>query len=147
MQTLSAVRHFTAVIRAHRPNLPITAYVVGPDEMDARGQSWDLWAQEGLVDAVAVSMYGADIRPAGQAALNRLSTPAARARLICAISADKIPTPIYAANVQVARQFSKLGQFTWYLGAIDDADLEALQSGPYAKPAKDPLATVTDPPP
>jgi uncharacterized lipoprotein YddW (UPF0748 family) len=140
MQTLAAVRHITSVIRAHRPALPITAYVVGPNEMDARGQSWDLWAQEGLVDAVAVSMYAADIRPAARKALERLSTPAARSRLICAISTSQIPTPIYAANVQVARQFSSLGQFTWYLDALDEADLAALKSGPYANRATDPLA-------
>ena len=85
-QTLAAMKHFEKVVHATKPGLPITAYVVGPDEMDARGQSWDLWAKEGVVYAVAVSMYGADIRPAAQQALARLGD-AGRARLICAISA------------------------------------------------------------
>jgi uncharacterized lipoprotein YddW (UPF0748 family) len=137
-QTLAAVRHFEKVVHAARPGLPITAYVVGPDEMDARGQSWDLWAKEGLLDAVAVSMYGADIRPAAQKALARLGE-AGRSRLVCALSADGIATPVYAQNVQVARQFSRLGQFTWYLGKLDDADFQALKAGPYAEAAKDPL--------
>lgn len=138
-QTLAAMRHFRRVVHAARPGLPITSYVVGPDEMDARGQSWDLWAREGLLDAVAVSMYGADIRPAAEKALARLGE-AGRSRLICALSADRIPTPIFAANVQVARQYAPLGQFTWYLGRLDEIDLEALHDGPYARPAKDPLA-------
>jgi uncharacterized lipoprotein YddW (UPF0748 family) len=137
-QTLAAVRHFEKVVHAARPGLPITAYVVGPDEMDARGQSWDLWAKEGLLDAVAVSMYGADIRPAAEGALMRLG--GARSRLICALSADGIDTPVYAANVQLARQYAPLGQFTWFLGQLDDADFDALQSGPYAQPAEDPLS-------
>src|SRR5207244_7397 len=41
-QTLAAVRHFEKVVHAAKPGLPMTAYVVGPDQMDARGQSWDL---------------------------------------------------------------------------------------------------------
>jgi uncharacterized lipoprotein YddW (UPF0748 family) len=137
-QTLAAVKHFEKVVHAAKPGLPITSYVVGPDEMDARGQSWDLWANQCVLDAVAVSMYGADIRPAAKKALARLNG-AGRSRLLCAISADHIDTPIYAANVQVAREISPLGQFTWFLGQLDDADFDALQAGPYAEPAKDPL--------
>jgi uncharacterized lipoprotein YddW (UPF0748 family) len=136
-QTLAAVRHFEKVVHAAKPGLPITAYVIPPDEMDSRGQSWDLWAKEGLLDAVAVSMYGADIRPAADQALARLGD--AKTRLICAISADGIATPVYAANVQVARQYSPLGQFTWFLGQLDDADFDALQAGPYSQPSEDPL--------
>jgi uncharacterized lipoprotein YddW (UPF0748 family) len=136
-QTLAAVKHFENVVHEAKPGLPITSYVVGPDEMDARGQSWDLWAKAGVLDAVAVSMYGADIRPAAEKALARLGE--AKGKLICAISADGIATPVYAANVQVAREYSRLGQFTWFLGQLDDADFDALQGGPYARPADDPL--------
>ena len=50
------------------------------------------------------------------------------------------PPPVYAANVQAAREISPLGQFTWYLGQLDDADFDALQSGPYSDPARDPLS-------
>ena len=138
-QTLAAVKYFEKVVHAARPGLPITAYVIPPDEMDARGQSWDLWTKQGVLDAVAVSMYGADIRPAARQALARLGD-AGRSRLICAISADQIPPPVYAANVQAAREISPLGQFTWYLGQLDDADFDALQSGPYSDPARDPLS-------
>src|SRR5439155_1185229 len=101
-QTLAAVKYFEKVVHAARPGLPITAYVIPPDEMDARGQSWDLWARQGVLDAVAVSMYGADIRPAARQALARLGD-AGRSRLICAISADQIPPPVYTAHVQAAR--------------------------------------------
>jgi uncharacterized lipoprotein YddW (UPF0748 family) len=138
-QTLAAVRHFEKVVHAAKPGLPITAYVIPPEEMDSRGQSWDLWAKEGLLDAVAVSMYGADIRPAADAALARLG-PQAKSLLICAISADYIATTVYAQNVQIARQYSTLGQFTWFLGQLDDADFDALQAGPYEQPAADPLS-------
>src|SRR5439155_26364707 len=136
-QTLAAVKHFEKDVHAAKPGLPITSYVVGPDEMDARGQSWDLWAKEGVVDEVAVSMYGADIRPAAEKAIARLGD--AKGKLICAISADGIATPVYAANVQAAREYSPLGQFTWFLGQLDDADFDALLAGPYAQPARDPL--------
>lgn len=138
-QTLAAVKHFEKVIHAAKPALPITAYVVGPDEMDARGQSWDLWAKEGVLDAIAVSMYSADIKPAADKALARLGD-AGKSRLICALSADNIATPIYAANIQLAREISPIGQYTWFLGQLDDADFDALQAGPYAQPATDPLA-------
>jgi uncharacterized lipoprotein YddW (UPF0748 family) len=136
-QTLAAVKHFAAVIHSVNRKLPITAYVVGPDEMDARGQSWDLWAKEGVLDAIAVSMYNADIHPAADKALARLGD--ARSRLICALSADNIPTPIYAANIQAARDVSPLGQYTWFLGQLDDADFDALEAGPYSQPARDPI--------
>ena len=138
-QTLAAVRHFEKVVHAAKPGLPMTAYVIPPEEMDSRGQSWDLWAKEGLLDAVAVSMYGADIRPAADWALARLGSEG-KSRLICAISADGIATPAYAQNVQVAREYSTLGQFTWFLGQLDDGDFDALSAGPYAQPSEDPLA-------
>jgi uncharacterized lipoprotein YddW (UPF0748 family) len=137
-QTLAAVKHFQKVVQAARPGLPLTAYVIPPDEMDARGQSWDLWAKQGVLDAIAVSMYGADIRPAAAKALQRLGEDG-RKRLICALSADGIPTNVYAANVQAAREVSPLGQYTWYLGKLDDTDFDALEHGPYAQPAADPL--------
>jgi cytochrome c nitrite reductase small subunit len=63
-QTAKAVDRISRDVRAVRPHLPITSYVVGPAEMDNKAQSWDLWASRGLVDAVAVSMYGADISEA-----------------------------------------------------------------------------------
>jgi uncharacterized lipoprotein YddW (UPF0748 family) len=131
------VKHFERVIHAAKSGLPITAYVVGPDEMDSRGQSWDLWAKAGLLDAIAVSMYSADIHPAADKALARLGD--ARSRLICALSADKIPAPIYTANIQAARDVSPLGQYTWFLGQLDDADFDALEAGPYSQPARDPI--------
>ncbi len=133
-QTLAAVKHFEKVIHAAKPGLPITAYVVGPDEMDSRGQSWDLWANHGLLDAIAVSMYSADIHPAAEKALSRLDE-SGKSRLICALSCDHIPTPIYAANIQAARDISPLGQYTWFLGRLFDA----LEKGPYAQPSTDPI--------
>jgi hypothetical protein len=127
-------------VHAAKPGLPITSYVIPPEEMDSRGQSWDLWAKEGLLDAVAVSMYGADIRPTAEKALARLGD-SGRSRLICAISSEDIATEVYAQNVQVAREISPLGQFTWFLGKLEDADFDALEKGPYAKPAADPLTS------
>ena len=135
-QTFAAVKHFEKVIHAAKPGLPITAYVVGPDEMGSRGQSWDLWAKEGLLDAIAVSMYSADIRPAADKALARLGE-SGKSRLICALSADNILTPVYAANIQAAREVSPLGQYTWFLGQLDDADFDALEKGPYSQPSSD----------
>jgi uncharacterized lipoprotein YddW (UPF0748 family) len=137
-QTLAAVKHFEKVIHAAKRGLPITAYVVGPDEMDSRGQSWDLWAKAGVLDAIAVSMYSADVHPAADKALARLGE-SGKSRLICALSADKIPTSIYSANIQAARDVSPLGQYTWFLGQLDDVDFDALEAGSYSQPARDPI--------
>ena len=140
-QTATAVAHFRDVVQKAKPGLPMTAYVVGPFEMDSKAQGWDLWAQRGLVDAVGVSMYGADIRPAAEKALQLLGP--AKDKLVCALSAEVKPSAVYLSNSEVAREYSKLGQFTWYLAPLSD-DLQGLGQGPYAKPAKLPFAPKKD---
>jgi uncharacterized lipoprotein YddW (UPF0748 family) len=132
-QTAKAVAHIRQRLHAARPGLPITAYVVGPFEMDSKAQGWDLWAKRGLVDQVAVSMYGADITKAADRALELLGGD--RSKLICAINAELKPD-VFLGNVDVARRYTQQGQFTWFAGAVDDADAKALGEGPYAKPAK-----------
>ena len=92
--------------------------------------------QRGLLDAVAVSMYGADIRPASEKALDLLRGDSSK--LISAISCDQQP-PIYITNIEVSRAYKPLGQFTWHLADLSD-DLDALKSGPYSAPARSPLA-------
>ena len=134
-QTVEAVTHFRKVLHAARPGLKITGYVVGPAEMDSRGQAWDRWIKEGLVDALAVSMYGADIGPAAKAALARLDGDPSK--MMCALSAGH-ESAIYLTNIEEARKVGGLGQCTWYLGDVLD-DLEGLKSGPYAKPAASPV--------
>jgi len=110
--------------------MPITSYVVGPDEMDSRAQSWD--TRGDLLDGIAVSMYGADIRPSALRAGQLLGKDAGK--LICAISCEQ-ESAAYLRNIEAARAFRPLGQYTWHLGAIDD-DFGGLRAGPYARPAK-----------
>ena len=138
-QTAKAVATISKAVRAARPGMPITSYVVGPDEMDDKAQGWDLWAKRGFVDALAVSMYGADIEPAASKALALLGDETGM--LICAINAG-MKTPIFASNVEVARKHAPTGQFVWHFGDLAD-DVEALTTGPYQKPAEYPKLTDT----
>jgi hypothetical protein len=131
-RTLEAVETITKSVRTVRPGIVITSYVLGPDEMDAKAQGWDLWMQHRLLNAVAVSMYGADIRPASKRALELLGGDSSG--LICAISCEQSPA-VYLTNIEVSRSFHTLGQFTWHLGTLDD-DLPGLKAGPYSAPAK-----------
>lgn len=131
-RTVQAVATIRKAVHAVRPGLPITSYVVGPDEMDSRGQGWDLWAKEGLVEAVAVSMYGGRIDATAAKAIQRLGGD--RSRLIYALSCDG-PSQTYLENIQRSRQFGGLGQYTWYAKEVLD-DVAGLREGPYAKPAR-----------
>ena len=138
-QTLKAVETMSKAIREAKPGINVTAYVVGPTEMNSKAQGWDLWAKAGLLDGVAVSMYGADIRPAAERAIELLGDH--RDKLIAAISCDQ-KTPIYLSNIEMLRGFKVLGQMTWHLGDLAD-DIEALANGPYARPATTPLERPT----
>jgi uncharacterized lipoprotein YddW (UPF0748 family) len=131
-QTAKAVATIAKAVRSARPGLAITSYVVGPDEMDDKAQGWDLWVKEGSVDALAVSMYGADIEPAARKALALLGGD--KEKLICAINAG-MKTDIFASNVEVARRYGGRGQFIWHYGDFVD-DLEALVRGPYQREAR-----------
>lgn len=142
-QTAKAVAHIVTAVRTVKPHLPITSYVVGPTEMDDKAQGWDLWADRGLVDAVAVSMYGADVSEAARRAVELLHGN--RAKLICAISADQKPD-IFASNVEVARGFTPIGQFVWHLGDLQDDDVAALRAGPYRTNATYPFGSAAPAP-
>lgn len=131
-QTAVAVQTIRSMIREVRPGLPITAYVVGPFEMDSKAQGWDLWAQRGLVEGLAVSMYGADIEPAARRAVELLGDK--RGVLIGALNAGQ-KTDVFVGNVEIARRYAPLGQFTWYVGDVID-DVDGLRAGPYARPAR-----------
>jgi uncharacterized lipoprotein YddW (UPF0748 family) len=134
-QTTKAVETIAKAVRAARPGIVITSYVVGPAEMDSKSQGWDLWMQANLLDGVAVSMYGPDIRPAARRAIELLGPH--RDKLIAAISCDQ-KTPIYLSNIEISRSLGNLGQITWHLGDLND-DIEALWHGPYSTPAKSSL--------
>ncbi len=134
-QTAVAVAHFKKVVQSARPELPMTAYVLSPADMDSKAQGWDLWIQRGLLDAVAVSMYGTDIEPSAKQALKLLG--GRKTKLMCAISSER-PTKIYLANINVARGFTPTGQCTWWLDSTLD-DLDGLKAGPYSEAAADPF--------
>lgn len=133
-QNARSVAHVAAAVRKARPDAFLTAYVVPPEEMDSKAQSWDLWMKRGLLDAVAVSMYGPDLDPPARRALELLGDAS---RLICAINAE-LDSVIYLSNVEKARAITRVGQYTWYADKVMD-DIEGLKSGPYAKPAASPL--------
>jgi uncharacterized lipoprotein YddW (UPF0748 family) len=133
-QTLATVREITRAVRKARPGLPITSYVVPPEEKDNKSQSWDLWMKEDLLDAVAVSMYGQDIEKSAEEALRLLGDK--RGKLVAAVNSEH-PTADFLTNIERARQLGMMGQFTWYSGTTDEADCAALAKGPYAEPARD----------
>jgi uncharacterized lipoprotein YddW (UPF0748 family) len=133
-QLVKAVKTIRDRVKAVRPDVVLTSYVVPPDEMNDKAQSWDLWAKQRLLDGVAVSMYGKDIAPAAQKSAQILGDR--KDLLLAAISAE---VPTYVDNVQKARSYAPLGQITWYAGQVED-DLERLATGPYAKPARSPFA-------
>lgn len=135
-QLACAVATIRDAVHAVRPGAPITSYVVGPAEMDNKAQSWDLWAKRGLLDAVAVSMYGGEIQREAERALEL--TGGDPAKLICAISCEQ-PTAAYTRNIEVSRGFKALGQITWFAGALLD-DIPSLMEGPYSRPAASPFA-------
>lgn len=136
-QTLAAMREITTAIRKAKPGLPITCYVVPPEEKDNKSQSWDLWMKEDLLDALAVSMYGQDIEASAQIALTLLGEK--RTKLVAAINSEQ-PTAHFLTNIERSRQLGMIGQFTWYAGTTDDADAAALKEGPYSTEAGDPLS-------
>ncbi len=127
------VETIVKAVRAARPDADITAYVVGPDEMNEKAQSWDLWVKRGLLDAIGVSMYGPDIRPAAEKAKKLLGEHSNI--LVAAVNAGLPDTSFLLRNIGFAREFVPLGQFTWYASDVMD-DLDELKAGPYAKPAK-----------
>jgi uncharacterized lipoprotein YddW (UPF0748 family) len=134
--TLAAVKTITKAVNKAKPNLVITSYVLSPAEMESKAQAWDLWMRDDLLDAVAVSMYGGDIRATIQSAMAMLGGDSHK--LICAISAEQ-RAPVYLTNIESARQSQTLGQFTWHLGELGDDDLGGLKNGPYAEPSKPPF--------
>jgi uncharacterized lipoprotein YddW (UPF0748 family) len=136
-QNLKAVEGLEKAVHAARPRLPITSYVLGPEEMDSKAQAWDLWMEHKLLNAVAVSMYGKEIEPTARKAIEILHNNPSQ--LICAIAADSDKsTQIYLRNVNVARSLTTLGQITWYSDEVLD-DLPELKAGPYATPATMPF--------
>ncbi len=133
-QLVRAVRTIRERVKAVKPNVALTSYVVPPDEKDDKAQPWDLWARERLLDGIAVSMYGRHISESARKAVTILDRD--KDLLIAAISCD---VPTYVANIEKARSYAPMGQITWYSGEVMD-DLEALAQGPYAKPARSPFA-------
>lgn len=123
-------------VRAARPDANMTAYVVGPDEMDEKAQSWDLWVKRGLLDAIGVSMYGPDIRPTVVKAKALLGDHANL--LVAAINAGLPDTSFLLRNIGYARESTPLGQFMWYAADAMD-DLDELKAGPYEQKAEWPL--------
>lgn len=132
-RTAMAVATIAKAVRAVRPGMPITSYVVGPDEMDDKAQGWDLWVKQGSVDALAVSMYGADIEPACQKAIKLMG---GSDKLICAVNAA-MSNDIFASNIEIGRKHTRLGQYIWHFGDFTD-DVESLAKGPYQQPANSP---------
>jgi len=127
------VETIVKAVRAARPDAQITAYVVGPDEMHEKAQSWDLWVKRGLLDMISVSMYGPDIRPAAEKARAILGKKANI--LVAAISAGTGDSDVLLRNISFARTLTPLGQFVWYAVDVMD-DLDELKAGPYLKAAK-----------
>lgn len=130
------VATIVAAVRKARPDITVTSYVAGPVEMDSRAQSWDLWLKRGLVDALAVSMYGGEIASdieKTKALVGSLD------KIACAISCGQ-PMPVYLHNIQTTREHGTSGQYTWYIGDVAD-DLVPLKQGPYAEPAAWPIKT------
>jgi uncharacterized lipoprotein YddW (UPF0748 family) len=134
-QLVKAVRTIREKVKAVRQDIVLTSYVVPPEEKDNKAQPWDLWAKHRLLDAIAVSMYGQNIVPPAERAVKILGPD--RDILVAAISCE-VSTSAYVSNIEKARQYSKLGQITWYSGKVED-DLEALRNGPYARPARSPF--------
>lgn len=132
-QTAAATKLITQQVKKAHPKLPITAYVVGPDEMDDKAQSWDLWMQRGYLDAISVSMYGANVQPEIEKVFKKLGPH--KDKLIAAINAGVPSSNHLLRNLGTVREHIPLGQFIWYAGNIED-DYSALINGPYAKPSE-----------
>lgn len=131
------VAHVVEQVKAARPDAVMTAYVVGPDEMDEKAQSWDLWMRRDLLDVIGVSMYGDDIRPAAEKARALLGSKSGR--LAAAINAGLPNSDFLLRNIGWARQLAPKGQFTWYGVSVMD-DLDALKAGPYLQPSQWPVS-------
>jgi len=127
------VETIVKAMRAARPDAQITAYVVGPDEMHEKAQSWDLWVKRDLLDVISVSMYGPDIRPAAEKARAILGDNSNI--LIAAVNAGIGSSDALLRNIGFARSMTPVGQFVWYAVDVMD-DLDELKAGPYSKPAK-----------
>lgn len=132
-RTADAVKLITQTVRKTHPKTTINAYVVGPDEMNDKAQSWDLWMKRGYLDAIAVSMYGSDARPVIEKAHALLGDK--KDKLIAAINAGLPTTDLLLRNIGFVRKQVPLGQIVWYAGNVDD-DLAKLKTGPYAEPAE-----------
>lgn len=136
-KNLAAAKAIVAAIRKAKPGLPVTAYVVPPDEKDDKSQAWDLWMKDDLLDAIAVSMYGADIVKDAEKAIALLGGKTDK--LVAAVNSEQ-STANLTTNIELSRRMKMIGQFDWFSGTIDDADVAALKAGPYARPATDPIA-------
>jgi uncharacterized lipoprotein YddW (UPF0748 family) len=135
-QLADGVETIVKAVREARPDADITAYVVGPDEMDEKAQSWDLWVKRDLLDVIAVSMYGPDIREAADKATKLLGNKSNI--LAAAINAGFPDSSFLLRNIGFARKLAPVGQFVWYFADVMD-DLDELKSGPYESKAEWPL--------
>jgi uncharacterized lipoprotein YddW (UPF0748 family) len=131
-QLLASLTTITEAVRKAKPGLPLTSYVVPPDEMMNKSQSYDLWMKAGLLDGIYVSMYGQDITDAANKAIALLGGD--KSKLYAAVNAEQT-TANLTTNIEISRQLGLRGQGVWYAGAIDEADAKALTDGPYARPA------------
>lgn len=132
-QTLAACRTIVRKLNVVRPSMPVTAYVVPPEEMDSKAQSWDLWMKEDLLTRIGVSMYGPTIDSAANLAITKLG---GTSKLVAAINAEH-PTANLLSNIERSRQLGLQGQWVWFSGTVDDADAAALKAGPWSEPAAD----------
>ena len=135
-ELLKSVRTIVDAVRKAKPGLPITSYVVPPEEAANKSQSYDLWMKAGLLDGIYVSMYGADNTDAAHQAIAILGGD--KSKLYAAINAEQTTVNL-TTNIELSRQLGLKGQGVWYAGEVDESDVKALTDGPYAKPAKDEL--------
>src|SRR5690606_34900240 len=106
-QLADGVETIVKAVRKARPDADITAYVVGPDEMDDKAQSWDLWVKRDLLDVIAVSMYGPDIREAADKATKLLGDKSNI--LVAAINAGLPDSSFLLRNIGFARKLAPVG--------------------------------------
>lgn len=140
-QTAKAVDCFAKSLAAARPGAMLSAYVVGPAEMDSKAQGWDLWVKRDLVSFVAVSMYGSEIEQPMRSALQLLD--GRNDKLAAAVSCGHA-SPVYLRNIELSRKFQPVGQITWYSGDMID-DIAGLRNGPYGRTAAWPFASGVTP--
>jgi uncharacterized lipoprotein YddW (UPF0748 family) len=116
------VHALSSTVRTRFPGRTITACVVMPEEIEAKGQNWPEWLRLGYVDAVVPLLYSAPSVASGMAAIQ--SAVPDQSRVIYGLQ----PYEGVGEEICKMRQAGGRGYAVWHIGTLTPAARDAFQA-------------------